>query len=420
MLDSLSENKKQLYCDQPSSSTWVKENFVIGEVLGSGTFGTVYSVECRRKPGTIYAMKELTRNSLPRYVATELRILQRCGGQHNVMRMHAAHRDKDRIFIVMDYFEHTPIKEILPTITVKEISEYMKNLLVALQYLHAKGIIHRDVKPSNFLFDRKRNRFSLIDFGLCQEVGKCSSLGKRPRRTNGAYRCSSKRICLEASMPGKEKNSETGEPCVSGSYRNGDKNRFELPGRCKCLGQPLVCPACLKRPNHNVNKAGTPGFRAPEVLLKSNTQTSLMDIWAAGITFLSLMCRRHPVLRPADDHEAIAQIMTVFGTAPLQELAERINASFVANPTFPGLDIVKFVNAVRYGIRKTTERLRCEPCQSLFYGNEFGVCLCKPSEGSSLRELAPDERQLFEIMRKCLIVDPDRRYTAQMLSTFFS
>ncbi|VDK65638.1 unnamed protein product [Gongylonema pulchrum] len=55
-------------------------------------------------------MKELARNSAPKYIATELRIMQRCGGAHNIMRMHAAYREKDRVFIIMDYFEHTPTK----------------------------------------------------------------------------------------------------------------------------------------------------------------------------------------------------------------------------------------------------------------------------------------------------------------------
>lgn len=73
----------------------------------------MYSVECRRNPGTIYAMKELTRSSLPHFIETELRVLQRCGGSHNIIRMHAAHRERDRVFIVMDYFEHTSIKVLI-------------------------------------------------------------------------------------------------------------------------------------------------------------------------------------------------------------------------------------------------------------------------------------------------------------------
>ncbi|KAI1788226.1 kinase-like domain-containing protein [Ganoderma leucocontextum] len=43
-------------------------------------------------------------------------------------------------------------------------------LLDAIQYIHEKGIIHCDIKTSNFVFGRKSDlgRLYLIDFGLCQ------------------------------------------------------------------------------------------------------------------------------------------------------------------------------------------------------------------------------------------------------------
>lgn len=40
----------------------------------------------------------------------------------------------------------------------EEVSHYMHGLLVALRHVHSFGVIHRDVKPSNFLYDRERRR----------------------------------------------------------------------------------------------------------------------------------------------------------------------------------------------------------------------------------------------------------------------
>lgn len=45
---------------------------------------------------------------------------------------------------------------------------YMRSLLEALKDTHARGIIHRDVKPANFLFDYESCTGVLCDFGLAE------------------------------------------------------------------------------------------------------------------------------------------------------------------------------------------------------------------------------------------------------------
>ena len=46
----------------------------------------------------------------------------------------------------------------------------MRNLFVALKHVHEYNIIHRDVKPNNFLYSLKAEKFMLVDFGLAQRV----------------------------------------------------------------------------------------------------------------------------------------------------------------------------------------------------------------------------------------------------------
>ena len=42
-------------------------------------------------------------------------------------------------------------------------------IIQQLNNLHKNDILHQDVKPDNFVFDRKTNKFKLIDFGLCKK-----------------------------------------------------------------------------------------------------------------------------------------------------------------------------------------------------------------------------------------------------------
>lgn len=88
---------KRISCLEMSSDTVMiltmnRQEIVRGIVivLFAGTFGKVYTVECRKKPGQLYAMKELVRSSHPKYVEMELSILQHLGGTCNIMQVNLA------------------------------------------------------------------------------------------------------------------------------------------------------------------------------------------------------------------------------------------------------------------------------------------------------------------------------------------
>lgn len=71
---------------------------------------------------------------------------------------------------------HDRFHDYFDKLGVRELQEYMENLMTALKRVHEFNVIHRDVKPSNFLHDRKNHKFLLVDFGLAQALDKeCDS-----------------------------------------------------------------------------------------------------------------------------------------------------------------------------------------------------------------------------------------------------
>lgn len=70
-------------------------------------------------------------------------------------------------YICMDYIDGMPLSRLQGALRKK--LEILADIADALDYAHRQGIIHRDVKPSNILVDRK-GRGYLSDFGLARQV----------------------------------------------------------------------------------------------------------------------------------------------------------------------------------------------------------------------------------------------------------
>ena len=79
----------------------------------------------------------------------------------------------------MDYLEGGDLRKhmIEKKFNIKEIKFIAACIIIALEYIHKKGIIHRDIKPENLIFDNK-GYLRISDFGIAIKNNTISQLEK--------------------------------------------------------------------------------------------------------------------------------------------------------------------------------------------------------------------------------------------------
>ncbi|RAL13495.1 serine/threonine-protein kinase [Aspergillus homomorphus CBS 101889] len=146
--------------------------------IGKGAFATVYKLATKQH-GAVYAAKELDKRRfikngiLDKKVDNEMQIMRDL--KHPNIVQYIDHHEHDRwIYIIMEYVPCGELSTYLQShgnISEDMVKPMARQILHALQYLHARKITHRDIKPDNILissFDPLTVKLS--DFGLSKVV----------------------------------------------------------------------------------------------------------------------------------------------------------------------------------------------------------------------------------------------------------
>lgn len=139
---------------------------------GRGTFARVFRA---RRGASVFAVKEVVKGDerSRRYVEAEIDALRRV--RHaGVVQLIAVFEAADRVRLVTELLPGgslaTKIRE--GPLSEKRTLAILVSLLPALAELRRLGLLHRDLKPQNVLFDQK-DRATLIDFGFAARIDDC-------------------------------------------------------------------------------------------------------------------------------------------------------------------------------------------------------------------------------------------------------
>jgi len=151
--------------------TLINNKYIIHEKIGSGTFGTIYKGENIRTNEKVAIKVEPIQNNT-KLLKNESTIYQYLINTDGIPKVKWYGKDDSNYYMVIellgDSLQHLIEKKgKLPLKTSLKIG---LQLLYLLKSVHDKGLIHRDIKPDNFLLKLNNNNihFNIIDFGFCK------------------------------------------------------------------------------------------------------------------------------------------------------------------------------------------------------------------------------------------------------------
>lgn len=167
--------------------------YTIGRVLGQGGFGATYIAQ-RYVDKKLVAIKEYLPEALVTRAGTdaltvysdqrereflngkasfitEAETLAACGGNDNIVKVFSCFEQNNTAYYVMEYVDgvslHKYIKNNGGRIPPEEANKILLPLMRAMDNIHSKGIVHRDIAPDNIMINSE-GVSKLIDFGAAR------------------------------------------------------------------------------------------------------------------------------------------------------------------------------------------------------------------------------------------------------------
>ena len=194
---------KQKYCSACRMELILGGRYLPESVLGQGGFGTAFLARDFDSPTKRRCVVKLFQPPVTltptqmetalRLFATEAEVLERLGLQHpQIPNLYAyfpllitnplTNRTEELFYLVQEFVDGEDLEKVLDRegkFSQGEVENVLQAMLEVLDFVHSKGAIHRDVKPSNIMKGRD-GRLFLLDFGAVKEVTAPSGSQRGP------------------------------------------------------------------------------------------------------------------------------------------------------------------------------------------------------------------------------------------------
>lgn len=180
--------RRKLDVRQRITDSLVKETYTFGEVLGRGASATVYKVSHNITCGS-FACKVVEQDPKmndAKSMSTEIEIMKRIRHK-NILSMYELFESPRCLWIIMELADGGDLFHYIANAKVYNeaiIAQLMQQILSGVHYLHAMGVVHRDLRPDNILLSGTLEScdVKIADFGLSALV----RIGEKGYDTSGS------------------------------------------------------------------------------------------------------------------------------------------------------------------------------------------------------------------------------------------
>ena len=160
------------------------ENIVIKDFIGQGKYGRVH-ICCTRKENSstvlYHALKVINRESVSKtktqiqHIFAEKECLKACADCKYTVNLIQTLKDEKNLYFLLELVRGEPLYVVLkdPTRLIQNHFKIQKRIgyeiLLALEFVHNKGFVYRDLKASNVLLNCD-GHVKLIDFGFSKKI----------------------------------------------------------------------------------------------------------------------------------------------------------------------------------------------------------------------------------------------------------
>lgn len=283
------------------------EEFRLVRTLGRGGMGTVYLAHdsILDRPVALKIMTGVSEDSRLRFL-TEARAIARLH-HPNVVAIHRAGTTASgEPYLVQELIRGQPLDRVPLPVAPRRCLALATGIARGLAAAHRRGVLHRDVKPSNIMIDDDGTP-RLLDFG----IAKLSEAPAPPVPAPSLPAASGHPIDETAELPGPGRDGRT------------DRQAAARPPATQA-DEPSDPSPNPTRPGAIL---GTPRYMAPEVWC-GEVATARADLYALGVVMYELLAGEPPFAE--HDHAALREAVLRGPARPIDERVAELDPEFAA------------------------------------------------------------------------------------------